>query len=260
MHNPFRVRGVLALIIVCTLLCASFVHSEPAAQEYPEISTHDLQNLAGSSEQFFLLDARTRLEYEESHIPGAVNIAPPYVEASHCKLPEMKHERIVVYCDDRDCTEDLAVAKNLRTLGFSNVYLYRQGLAAWEAAGLPVHMGQPMEPSVQAEKISLAVLRQIIDGKGKAHIIVDVREPHEYSQKHIPGAINIPLRDFQTRAAFLSPDRAVIVYCNTQKRSYIAYRKLVEMGFQRIFFFSFLEWLEANQLAEKKFLEVGNNE
>jgi len=44
--------------------------------------------------------------------------------------------------------------------------------------------------------------------------IVDVLPAREYSEDHLPGAINLPLRKIETEAIrALDPSRAVVVYC-----------------------------------------------
>ena len=44
--------------------------------------------------------------------------------------------------------------------------------------------------------------------------IVDVLPPREYSEDHLPGAINLPLRKIESHATqVLDPGRPVIVYC-----------------------------------------------
>ncbi len=44
--------------------------------------------------------------------------------------------------------------------------------------------------------------------------LVDVLPAEDYEADHLPGAINIPVRDLNaTTAARLRKDRAVIVYC-----------------------------------------------
>jgi len=45
--------------------------------------------------------------------------------------------------------------------------------------------------------------------------IVEVLPREEYEQEHLPGAINIPLKELDAkRAALLSKDRPVVVYCH----------------------------------------------
>lgn len=42
---------------------------------------------------------------------------------------------------------------------------------------------------------------------------LDVRPADEFDQGHLPGALNIPLAELQTRLAGLPPDREVVAYC-----------------------------------------------
>jgi rhodanese-related sulfurtransferase len=45
--------------------------------------------------------------------------------------------------------------------------------------------------------------------------LVEVLPAEEYEQQHLPGAINIPLKELTgTAAARLRRDQPVIVYCN----------------------------------------------
>jgi 3-mercaptopyruvate sulfurtransferase SseA len=43
-------------------------------------------------------------------------------------------------------------------------------------------------------------------------VFVDVRSSEEFSQGHIPGAVNIPLLDLPVRVDELSPDDWIITY------------------------------------------------
>jgi rhodanese-related sulfurtransferase len=45
--------------------------------------------------------------------------------------------------------------------------------------------------------------------------IVDVLPSEEFAEEHLPGAMNIPLKELDgTRAAGLRKDRPVVVYCH----------------------------------------------
>ena len=45
--------------------------------------------------------------------------------------------------------------------------------------------------------------------------IVEVLPREEFAEEHLPGAINIPLKELNaTTAAALRTDRAVVVYCH----------------------------------------------
>lgn len=60
--------------------------------------------------------------------------------------------------------------------------------------------------------------------------IVDVREPAEWADGHIPGAIHMPLGDMARRAATLDPSRPVITVCRSGKRSLVALAPLRDAG------------------------------
>ena len=64
--------------------------------------------------------------------------------------------------------------------------------------------------------------------------LVDVRTPEEYSEGHIPGAVNIDVKspDFDTQIATLNPDRPVAVYCRSGRRSKLAAERMTNAGLQ----------------------------
>lgn len=60
--------------------------------------------------------------------------------------------------------------------------------------------------------------------------LLDVREPKEYEQGHIPGAVNIPLNQLRDRLHEIPEDREIIVNCQVGLRSYIGVRILMQNG------------------------------
>lgn len=59
---------------------------------------------------------------------------------------------------------------------------------------------------------------------------LDVRTQDEFEAGHRPGARHLPLDLLQLKAAFLSPDRDYLLYCNSGRRSAIARQWLTEHG------------------------------
>jgi rhodanese-related sulfurtransferase/DNA-binding transcriptional ArsR family regulator len=43
--------------------------------------------------------------------------------------------------------------------------------------------------------------------------VIDVRPPEEYRAGHVPGAVNVPLEELETRLREFDQDREVIAYC-----------------------------------------------
>ncbi len=65
-------------------------------------------------------------------------------------------------------------------------------------------------------------------------LIVDVREEAEYGFRHIPNAVNIPLRDLEARMNELDKSKEIFVVCRTGSRSDLAAQKLSESGFTSV--------------------------
>ena len=62
-----------------------------------------------------------------------------------------------------------------------------------------------------ATRIDLAQVQKLLDGGGQ---LVEVLPAAEYVDEHLPGAINLPLKQLDaTTAARLDRSRPVIVYC-----------------------------------------------
>ena len=68
------------------------------------------------------------------------------------------------------------------------------------------------------------------------YIILDVRTAQEYSEKHIPGAINIPNETIGDQDIPELPDKEqlILVYCRSGNRSKQASEKLVKLGYTNI--------------------------
>ena len=68
------------------------------------------------------------------------------------------------------------------------------------------------------------------------YIILDVRTAEEYSEKHIPGAINIPNETIGADDIPELPDKdqLILIYCRSGNRSKQAAEKLVKLGYTNI--------------------------
>lgn len=68
-------------------------------------------------------------------------------------------------------------------------------------------------------------------------VLLDVRTPDEYNEKHIQGAILIPDYDIETTIASQIPnkDTTIIVYCRSGYRSRTSANKLINMGYKNVY-------------------------
>ena len=62
-------------------------------------------------------------------------------------------------------------------------------------------------------------------------LLLDVRDPDEFDEGHIPGATNLPLNEIRSRMGELPRDRALWVYCGVGQRAYDATRILLQNGY-----------------------------
>lgn len=65
-------------------------------------------------------------------------------------------------------------------------------------------------------------------------VLLDVRQPHEYRDGHLPGAVSIPLAQLDERLGELDSTAETFVYCSTGERSRAAAGILLHRGFRRV--------------------------
>lgn len=90
-------------------------------------------------------------------------------------------------------------------------------------------------------------------------LLIDVREPDEYRQGHIAGAINIPRGMLEFRISnepgLQELDRPIVIYCKTSGRAALSAVALQQMGFTRVISLAggFDAWLAAgNQVTQPR--------
>jgi rhodanese-related sulfurtransferase len=129
-----------------------------------------------------------------------------------------------------DAADYERVVYSLRRVGFNRVAGYlSEGIAGWKAAGLPLTSGD-------IQDVSAPQLDELMrSSNGSRPLVVDVREPWEYAQGHIPGALLIPLGQLAARLNELEPGRPVATVCASGNRSQSAAALLGQKGFQKVY-------------------------
>ena len=109
------------------------------------ISREELRRKIDAGEQFVLIDALAPMSFAHSHLPGAINLPPEWVdERGPGRIPDPQTE-IVVYCSSATCESSTAVANRLVELGYRNVRHYLEGKSDWVEAGLPLVGGRVIQ-------------------------------------------------------------------------------------------------------------------
>ena len=81
-------------------------------------------------------------------------------------------------------------------------------------------------------------------------LLVDVREPHEYADGHIPGSVSQPLTTFDPRA--IPTDKRVVLSCRAGVRSKQASEmaRAVGIDFHEHYKGGFADWVAAGEPVE----------
>jgi adenylyltransferase/sulfurtransferase len=93
--------------------------------------------------------------------------------------------------------------------------------------------------SLNAENITPQQLKELQQNNSKSLLLIDVRSPEEYQEKHIEESILIPITDIesgfgikqiQDLIAKKQEKGTVVLYCTTAVRSFKAYEILKKQG------------------------------
>jgi rhodanese-related sulfurtransferase/rubrerythrin len=77
--------------------------------------------------------------------------------------------------------------------------------------------------------------KYIGEHKEGTYTILDVRQPWEYEDDHIPGAKLIPMGDLKDSMGELDKDKPTIVHCAVGGRSRVAAQLMSGMGFKEVY-------------------------
>ena len=167
-----------------------------------------------------VLDTRPSGQFGGAHIPGAIHIALSGQFASWAGRVLGLNQRIVLVSEERDGM--LETRTRLARVGMENVAGYLEdGMAAWFRDGMTVE--QVPQVSVQDVNREMEHLQ-----------VVDVRQPGEWQQAHIAGAVLKPLPKLTTLLGDLDRARPVAVHCKSGYRSSIGTSLLKREGFAEV--------------------------
>lgn len=236
----------LILLLICVAAPPVF-----AQKSNPLVSTDELKSMMDQKDKFVLIDSRTKPEYVESHIVTAVNIPDKKLQENLALLPADKNSLLVIYCNGFKCGKSKRLAAQLEPMGYTNIRIYLEGIPVWEEKNLPLVTGTDYNKKIEATRIKPAALQKLIIDNKQDFVVVDVRDPSEFKEGHIPGAINIPSETFASGSGVLPKEKRIIVYCNTGSRSYLAYKKLIQLAYSNINQALLADWKDAKLPVEK---------
>jgi thiosulfate/3-mercaptopyruvate sulfurtransferase len=238
--------------------------------------------LAAHRDEVRVVDVRDAWEFDGiGHVPGAVNV--PFdrfrsTEGDEGMLPGAEQwsallsaagigpdDRLVAYDDEHG----VFAARFLVTAtvyGHPRCHLLDGDFSAWSRSHETTTDETPVTPT--AYEVSPPATTPLVDFETVRTaletdaVIVDTRDPEEYAAGHLPGAVRLDWRELvdpetrglKPRAELeslladreITPDRRVILYCNTARRISHTYVVLRHLGYERVDFYegSMTEWRE----------------
>lgn len=121
-------RWYLGLLAAAILLLAGCAH-ERIGEEYGQMNMKDAAAAMAGDSGYILLDVRTREEYEQGHIPGAVNLPNEEIGETQPSLLPDQEQTIYIYC--RSGRRSKQAAENLSQLGYTNL-IEIGGIMDWD--------------------------------------------------------------------------------------------------------------------------------
>jgi rhodanese-related sulfurtransferase len=73
-----------------------------------------------------------------------------------------------------------------------------------------------------------------IEARPEGSVLIDVREPEEFCQGHVPGAVNVPQSELASRLDELPRNEPLYVICEAGYRSCRAAQFLAQRGFENM--------------------------
>jgi len=149
-----------------------------------------------------IIDSRPAArQYDNGHLPGAINISDSQFEKLTGKLPADKATLLIFYCGGLECMLSHNSAFKAEKLGYTNIKVYPAGNPEWKEKG-----GQL--------SVSAAYIKKLIDDKA-SYMLIDARPKRVSDKGMIPTSVNISDTDFEKNVDKLPADKAapLIYYC-----------------------------------------------
>ncbi len=195
-----------------------------------------------------LLDVRPATEFTAGFVPGSTWVGLNGSFASWCGSLIPAGPPVILVPGSPGDVESAAL--RLGRVGLSARGFLDGGVQAWVDAGRELSTLDWIDVDALAARRAVPVADD--EPGGAALELLDVRQPGEWEDGHVPGAVNVPLRSLAGRIAGLEASRPLAVVCQTGYRSTIAASLLAAAGFRSVLDVTggTAAWIEAGRPVE----------
>jgi hydroxyacylglutathione hydrolase len=165
-----------------------------------------------------ILDVRDAAEYAKGHLAGSINIGLGGQYATWAGTVLDRNKPIVIVAEPG---REQEAALRLGRIGFDHVKGYMNG--GMESLAVRPDLVWP------TERLSAPMVAEELAGPNPP-LVLDIRNPREWAERHIERSVNVPLNHLQERLGEIPRDRRIAVHCAGGYRSSIAASILHQYG------------------------------
>ncbi|WKT58145.1 rhodanese-like domain-containing protein [Candidatus Nitrosotenuis chungbukensis] len=211
-----------------------------------EITQDELLSNIESKIPLLILDIRAKDAYMQGHIQGAANAICDSMQQKQVIMSKIPQNMRIVLIDD-DATAAKENATMMARFGFDVHYL-KDGMKGWDKETVK----STQDTTVSGDNLWNSIKQN------ENVFLLDVREPQEYAEFRIPGAVNIPLsRLFMPGSQSEIPkDKKIITICSHGNRSMVATFALAKNGIESTSLVGGMAWW--NQVLNATTLKEGD--
>ncbi len=125
-------RVILAVAMVMIAAAAAW------GAGYPQIEAKDVKKIIDTHKKVVIVDARSLMEYDQGHVPGAISVGPDRFAFIAEYLPKDKSAALIFYCRGVRCTLSTEAATEAAKAGFRDIRIMSGGFPEWKSMGYPI--------------------------------------------------------------------------------------------------------------------------
>jgi rhodanese-related sulfurtransferase len=229
------------MIVATALLASAWVWNASAAA--PQVEADEVVNeqMVSFYEQgmigknVWVVDSRPAGKFLAGHIPGAISLPLDKLQKDATSVDVLgipKTGKVVFYCAGRECTLSVDSAAIFRKMGYTDAWVYRNGVPGWNQKAQPLLAEEPFVKKGNLVLIDTAA--------GKDTIVTANNKPVQLSLADLKGEKG------QAALGTLSKNAPLVVIGRGDMEAVNAtLEELREKDFRRLAYFPVVAWKDA---------------